>query len=661
MFLFFNVVVSIAQNNQLKEIDSIMYFIEKMEDKSKSDIERLTYAQNVKRISQNINNDSLLNKSLKFIALQQYKLENYNLFKRASQEFLNHSKKIEDSLNIGRAQVYLGQYYYKLSKSESAYSHFYNAEKIFKSLNEDLELGKTLLRIAIIQKNEKDFAGSEVTTFDAINLLKNFDELDRISFCYNNLGIIYNELGEYDDAIAYHEKALDLRKKGKNKDAYPIAISNNNLAVVYKNAKQYERALEKFNLVLRNMLVKKNQPIFYAMVLDNYAHTKLLLNQKENLPSLFFEAKKVCDSLNEEYKTIEINFHLSEYYQSIKKLDSAKYYAYNAKNIAERYHNDDYLKSLLHLSRIENDSLSVKHYEEYIELNDSLVRNERDVRNKFARIRFETKEKELKNIQYSKERLYLLILSIGLLLTIFLTYNVISQRAKNKELKFTQQQQEANEEIYNLMLSQQDKIDEGRAQEKKRISEDLHDGILGRLFGTRLSLDSLNNNTNDDAIKNRSVYIDELKSIEQEIRKISHDLNSDFIAGSSYFDIIETLVKNQTQAFQLSFELNKNDDINWELVSNKTKINLYRIVQESLQNIYKHANAKHVKINFEQKNDYIILNITDDGLGFDVNKAKKGIGLKNIRSRATELNGDVKIESMREQGTTILVNVPTNT
>ena len=71
-------------------------------------------------------------------------------------------------------------------------------------------------------------------------------------------------------------------------------------------------------------------------------------------------------------------------------------------------------------------------------------------------------------------------------------YIILAQRAKNKELKFAKQQQETNEEIYNLMLSQQDKVDEARALEKKRISEELHDGILGRLFGTRLSLDSLN-------------------------------------------------------------------------------------------------------------------------------------------------------------------------
>ena len=77
-----------------------------------------------------------------------------------------------------------------------------------------------------------------------------------------------------------------------------------------------------------------------------------------------------------------------------------------------------------------------------------------------------------------------------------------------------------------------------------------------------------------------------------------------------------------------------------------------------MQNIYKHANAKHVKINFNLEDEFIKLEITDNGFGFDVNKAKKGIGLKNIRSRAKELKGELIINSIKEQGTTVLISVP---
>ena len=189
----------------------------------------------------------------------------------------------------------------------------------------------------------------------------------------------------------------------------------------------------------------------------------------------------------------------------------------------------------------------------------------------------------------------------------------------------------------------------------------MHDGILGRLFGTRLSLDSLNFSEGKEAIQNRSNYISELKTIEDDIRKISHDLNTDFVSGSGFMDIVLELIEKQTKAYQLKHQFDYTDDVSWESVSNKNKINIYRIIQESLQNIYKHANAGEVKISFQLKNNVILLSITDDGDGFDVTKSKKGIGIKNINARVSELEGTVDILSEISNGTTINIEIPYKT
>ena len=252
----------------------------------------------------------------------------------------------------------------------------------------------------------------------------------------------------------------------------------------------------------------------------------------------------------------------------------------------------------------------------------------------------------------------LTIVSVALLVGLIFIYIIISQRAKNRKLKFIQKQQEANEEIYNLMLAQQDKVEEGRTHEKKRISEELHDGILGKLFGTRLSLDSLNLVQTDEAAKSRSQYIDNLKTIETEIRKISHDLNSDFVANSSFIDIIKALVETQTTAYNLKHKFSNDDDIDWEEMPNKTKIHIYRMLQETMQNIYKHANANLVKISFQLKNNVILCTIQDDGSGFNVNKARKGIGLKNIDSRVNNIGGKAEVYSEIDIGTTFKIFIP---
>ena len=269
--------------------------------------------------------------------------------------------------------------------------------------------------------------------------------------------------------------------------------------------------------------------------------------------------------------------------------------------------NDILLESLMVLSELKDGEKAKVYLNEYIKLSDSLLKVERNVRNKFARIEFETDKVEEENEKITQQLIWLIIISGGLLVLMLVLYIVVKQRERQKELQFQKDQQNANEEIYNLMLSQQDKVDEARANEKIRISKELHDGILGRLFGTRLSLDSFNFSEGKAAIDKRASYISELKIIEEDIRKVSHDLSTDFVSGSGFMTIISELIVKQTTAYQLEYTFNFTDDVQWGLIPNKIKINIYRIIQESLQNIYKHANAKWVKISFELKNNVICL------------------------------------------------------
>lgn len=591
--------------------------------------------------------------------------ESYNLKKIDSLKHIVLNTVGQDSTLIAETNYTIAEYYRKATPyADSAFYYYHRAEKIFKRLNTSYQLALTLYGIAVIQKNEKDFIGSEVSSIEALSLLEllkeNEDVLNSKSFIYNNLGIVFKELEQYDESVKYHNKALELKRKLKGDNRRTIDVSKNNLANTYKNAKQFDLAIDYYNQILQNKDLVKQQPDFYALVLDNYAHTLYLSKRYEQLPRLYFKALKISDSINfKGYNSIIINQHIAEYYNDRGNKSLAKYYAYNAKNISERYHNDDLLKSLLLLSKIEEPNMSAKHLSAYILLNDSLQKNERTIRNKFARIRFETSQIEQENLQIAKERLWLLIISVVLIIASFLLYLVINQRNKNKELQFIQEQQETNEEIYNLMLSQNEKVEEARSLEKKRISEELHDGVLGRLFGTRLSLDSLNMSSTDEAIKTREQYIRELKTIEEDIRKVSHELNTDFISGSGFIDIIKTLVSTQTVIYSLSYKLKQDDTINWDDISNKKKIHIYRIIQEALHNIHKHAQATQVTISFKLINNTICLTLTDDGTGFDVHKVKSGIGLKNMTSRIKEINGVINIVSKKDTGTTVTIQIPT--
>jgi len=567
-----------------------------------------------------------------------------------------------DSILIAKQYYRIGDLYEKSLLCDSAYFYFQKAEKIFRKKNYKYETALTLYGIAVCQTYDKDYTGSESTSIEAITLLENLDKNNDVEkykgFIYNNLGIVFNELGLYKESLKYHNRALILKRNLKGNFQRSIGLSENNIAFVYKNLGQYDLAINRYQKILENKELIKNYPDVYVLALGNYANTLYLSKRYEKLPELYLKALRISDSINNTYNAIIIHQHLAEYYNNINYKDSAKYYAYKAKTISEEYNNDDLLKSLLLISEIETEDVAIDYLKEYIALSDSLQKRERLKRDKFARIRFETNKIEEENMRITKERMWLLIISIVVILASFLLYIVITQRNKNKELEFVQEQQKTNEEIYNLMLSQNEGIEEARDLEKKRISQELHDGVLGRLFGTRLSLDSLNMSNSVEAINTRGQYIIELKTIEDDIRKVSHELNTSFVSGSGFINIIKTLVETQTIAYNLNYQLDHDDAITWDIVTNKKKIHIYRIIQETLHNIYKHAAATQVNISFKLNNNVICLNIEDDGSGFNVNKTKSGIGLKNMNSRIKQINGIINIISRKSIGTKVIIEIP---
>ncbi|MGM5469440.1 tetratricopeptide repeat protein [Flavobacteriaceae bacterium LMO-SS05] len=645
-------------------MDSVLYYRNISKDSKLSLEVRLQFALKASNFAAELKIDSttvLNNRNLSFLYLMN---GDYEPFKKVNHVNLKLATKLQDTLVLAIANNNLGYYFHHKQQHDSAYFYYNKALKIYEELKNIFSQATILQNISIIQLTEKDYVGSEESAIQALNLTQKLPlsetVLDGQWVLYNRLGIISLELKHLDKSLEYYDKAIEITKKMKFGNSNKYA-SIHNKASVYRRKGDFKKALELYQDVLNQDYLFEEDPSFYPQILENIAITKFESNDTDvkAIEQMFIRAYNISDSLGNKIIKLAVIKDLSKFYKGINNKDSALHYAEMTYNLAKEISdNDILLESMLILSDLKDGEEGKKYLNEHIKLSDSLLFNERSARNKFARIAFETDEIEKRNERITRERMWLLALSGGLILTLVLLYIIVTQRSKNKELKFKQEQQLANEEIYNLMLSQQDKVDEARSNEKKRISQELHDGILGRLFGTRLSLDSLNFSESKDAIVKRSNYISDLKIIEEDIRKISHDLNTDFISGSGFIDIIAKLIEKQTEAYQLQFKFKHAEHINWEDVSNKTKINIYRIIQESLQNIYKHANANIVKISFKPKNDVICLSISDDGKGFDIHKSKKGIGLKNIKSRVDELEGEVNFESEINKGTTLTVNVP---
>jgi signal transduction histidine kinase len=656
----------IAQNNGLsKNLDSIIS-IHTIFRKTNPEYDYgVKIGQKAVNLSKKINNDSLLLESNRYLSY-------HYLIYQSDEEFLSHSsnalkfaKEKNADLEVAFLSNFKGYYYTTKQVNDSAYYYLSSAADIFESLNMDLSLAGVLMNLSDIQRAEKDFIGSEESSFKALEILKKAKQnervLDDIWNIYTGLGMNSRGLKLYKKSIEYFDEAITIANSMED-GLYNKLYALNNKAYTLRKIGQYQEALDIYNSIINTENLFEDDPGFYALLLENIAITKFSIQkvQSNEIEQLFDRALAISDSINEDVTKVGVLVSKANYYEGIGNKEKALQFANETYQLAKRIkQNEIFLESLTILARLNEGDKGKKYLEEHIKLSDSLLNYERNIRNKFARIKFETDELEAENRRIARERLWLLGLSISLMLAAVLIYIIVAQRAKNKELKFIQEQQRVNEEIYNLMLTQQDKIDEARVNEKKRISQELHDGVLGRMFGVRLSLDSLNFNTDIDSIKTRAQYIKDLMKIEQEIREVSHNLNTDFISGTGFIIILEELVSKQTEAYNLDYTFNYDDSIHWDTVSNKTKINLYRITQESLQNIYKHAKAKHVSISISLINDVICLTIKDDGVGFDTGKSKKGIGLKNINARIAELGGTVTFKSEARKGTQVIIEVPT--
>ncbi|MBC5840310.1 tetratricopeptide repeat protein [Flavobacterium sp. F-380] len=623
--------------------------------------DRQTYSVRALDVVSNLKNDSINRVNLFKVANRFYNISNWKDFNNTVRLVLENSTEANDSVSIAKAFTYLGNYYESNTSPDSAFIFYNKAERIYDDLKDKMSLGKILFNKANLQYYSGDFLGAEKEVFHVLRTIKEEKQANNILYdSYNLLGILYVELGEYDNAIIYHNKALAIIDDSIMPEEFQSrATSYNNLGFLYLNSKKYLLAKEYFQKGLEQKNLLSQKPYVYSMLLDNFAYAKFKLEESKQLPDLFFESLNLRDSLNIVSGIFINKIHLSEFYASRKDTVKAIQYSKEALQSARETNvARDVLVALKQLALIEP-TKAVIYNKEYIRINEQLQKEERKMGDKFSRIEYETDqikdqnsslELQNKNLAYALSFLTILGLS---------TYIIKTQKTKNRELLYKQQQQKANEDIYNLMISQQNTIESNRVQEKKRVAQELHDGVLGRMFGVRMNLDSLNKFQDEQAIDQRNSYLSELKNIEQDIREISHDLNrekSELI--NNFVAIVDNLLEEQRKTFETKLVSTIDSSIKWDRVKNSSKINLYRIIQESLQNCNKYAKATTIIVELKKKDDSIVLLIKDNGVGFNAKTKKKGIGLQNMISRTNECNGIFDISSAIGQGSTICVTIP---
>ena len=214
-------------------------------------------------------------------------------------------------------------------------------------------------------------------------------------------------------------------------------------------------------------------------------------------------------------------------------------------------------------------------------------------------------------------------------------------------------------ELVSYRIQQQKLITETtiQAQEKEReeIGKELHDNINQILASAKLYLE-LGMKRKEDMEPFRKTS-ESINLAIQEIRQLSQTLVTPSLGNSSLVETLKEMIGNFSSASSLKVELNAKD-FNEELIDDDIKLMFYRVVQEQLNNILKHARAGNATVDLVVTAEKVILFVQDDGVGFDTDKARGGIGLRNITNRAKFYNGLTEIISSPGKGCTLKITVP---
>jgi two-component system NarL family sensor kinase len=654
------------------QTDAIKKHLERIEElrqlSSNKELEfesRINYAKEAVALSKKVNIDSTFLRSIRNLTILYLEEDKYHsIAKKILDKNLKLSTALKDSINTAYINFQLGYFYHiKSINNDSAYYYYYNALKHInnsslskKDYHRDTQ-ADILSNIANLQKNELDYIGSQATAIQLINIaLTLADNREKLSDAYSLLGMNLNKLKEYDKGLDYYQKALSLATDYKD-----ILYLYINIAELYKEKGDYKKVFDIYDELLKDTEIKIKDANGYATILANYAYTLFLTEEKNTakIDSLFTTSHSIFENLKLSYELTANSNDMAEFYASINEKEKSLLYAqkaYTLSKSARLY--EEKLRALKQLSRLKEGDAGKAYLYEYIALNDSLISNERANRNKFARIQFETDQYINETKRLGTQNILISIIAAISILSLGLLYFIRLQKGKHQKLLFDQKQQEANEEIYGLMLKQQTKLEEGRVQERHRIAEDLHDGILSNLLGTRMNLGFLDLKGDNETMADYHRFLNEIQKIEKEIRSLSHELKGEDVPAITNFEsIVDEYLK--TQSLVGNFKSNIiNKGISFDIINDFIKVNIFRILQEAVQNIIKHAQAKNVLINFYLNKEHLNLIIEDDGIGFHVDNDKKGIGLKNIASRVQKIKGSLRIDTIPNKKTSIHIIVP---
>lgn len=445
---------------------------------------------------------------------------------------------------------------------------------------------------------------------------------------YNNLGNIYFfEKKEYNAGLIYYKKSLIYSQKIHDKSK--VFLRKLNICWAYFETKNYKNGLPYLNYLNKYQKTNSNSSTLVALNMLNALYAASTNNQT----SAHYYFKKALElGKNEKEK-----FDLSIVHQ--------KYADFLAKNndFKEAYKNIDQYNTLTY--ELQND-LNVKKAK-LTGINLEIYQYKKEINTIESKYKINQRDLICKKNKNDRISLFIIIALLIVILLFYFFYQNAKLKQKNN-LKDIQSKIQRN--IINASIN-------GQEFERKRIAAFLHDNISALLSSADMHLTVLHskiNFTSEELIKSKSI----LREAHDKVRDLSHDLiPSLLIRFGLYYALQDLCEKNSNSSLHFDYIGYEGTNIRY---NEDFETKMYFIITELLNNIIKHSQATQAKLILIEKESELIINIIDNGQGFDTKKFNitEGFGLNQIRARIKNMEGKITIKSSINSGTSVYIKTP---
>lgn len=504
---------------------------------------------------------------------------------------------------------------------------------------------------------------------------------------YINIGDIYAEQKEYDLSNQYLNKANVLCQQQNNNNCRAVvamslaanleeqnkkteALKLYNEAIKIADANEYYQIALIARLNTGNIYLDSKKydtaKLIYSSGLENALKLGLLHEQ-----TVIYNALKEIAIAEDDYKNA---YNFSNKYYKIK--DSITHLQ-NQKEINEldiKYKTSQKEKEIESLQfenatkklTLENQFEAIKNMRLQEEITNKENENtilffQNSSEKKLNEISLLKKDQQLKALeinQQKKTRLFTIIAFLILLIPITGLLFQYYKRLKAQRLLNSKQAEISSQKINGILKDQELKLIKasisGQDKERERISQELHDSIGGNLAAIKLQLNHLAS-SNFANIENINLQLDDTY---QQVRSLSHTLMPKKFSQNKFCEVLESYLNNISAASQLeiSFLTYPKKEINE--MSEVIQIEVFKIIQELLTNTIKHAKATLIEIQLNLIDNDLNVLFEDNGIGFNTENYKQGIGFINLETRIKKLNGSLQIDSKLKRGTIINIEIP---